>query len=496
MNNSPQQLDRQARQALAQLTSGTLSDAQFAALQQRLLQDPAFRRAYVEQVDLESGIENQLKSLPPSPFPPKPASRRYVGIAAFALAICILLLLTLLGSTLLRDTSISQALSSPKLEYVETRLSGQAPVAIVTKITGVMASSQSPLRPGDRMKPGVLRVEEGSVQLEFHSSAVVRISGPAEMHLLSANCATLLSGQAAAVIPPEARNFTLNGPISAIAEGPSEFTYAIQSAERCVIDVYQGAVMASLLGDSGDTLLNELVQADESAEFSGTSIDITKETFAQSDRTRVLPIDEASLSVSDQYAAAIIADQPLVYWRFEPGDQQNDLVRNHMSDRYAGRLHGLDDLSMRLDQGSLHFAPSAQPRYLKLAEPIEQLNAQDFTVEFWMRPQRMHWATIFGWLPIKQADLDRESHLCVIEYANQTNLVHRPATIRFLYRYPPTTYQGGINVFSADSCVPGMWHHIVAVKSDQGIRLYLNGKLREVSDRLSLDDFQPYTAVL
>ncbi|EAQ80470.1 LamG domain-containing protein [Blastopirellula marina] len=495
MNSKSQKFESEARQAIDRLIDGSFSDEEFAALESRLLEDEGFRQAYVEQSDLEAELETRFKSLPVDW--PRPATTPvYLKYSVLVLAATVLLILTLAALVFLRSEPLASQSKPRSLEFAEARLSGLRPVAIVTKIEGTIEPETTALKPGDHMKPGVMNVEQGAVQIEFLSGVVVRLNGPAELHLLSDSSATLIYGQASAVVPPGVKTFTLNGPMSAIAGDSSEFTYAIQSPNACNIDVYQGELMTSLLGESGDTLLNELVRANETAIFTGEKIQIAQGDFAQSDRTRVLPIDQASLSVSDAYAAAIIADRPLVYWRFEPEDQQGDMIRNQMSDRFAGRLQTSDPQALHLDRGSLHFNPSKQSRYLKLDEPIERLNAGDFTVEFWVRPQRMHWGTIFGLLPLQQAEPDRESHLCVIEYANQTNLVHRPATIRFLFRYPPTTYQGGMNVFSAETCIPGMWQHLVAVRDSDGIRLYLNGKLREVSDNLMLDDLQPYTAVL
>ncbi|PQO39985.1 LamG domain-containing protein [Blastopirellula marina] len=492
MQPSQRQLDNEAIAAISRLTAGDLSAAEFAEIEQRLLADDAFRQAYVEQVDLETEIEHQLKGIP-ADWPTPPQTPRYVWIGALALAASLLMMATMLGVTLMRDQPI--AAGPPQLEYVEAQLRGLRAVAVVTQIEGELTASDESIQVGSRIKPGSLRIGGGALQLEFLSGVAIRLSGPSELHLLTPDSATLIQGSAAAIVPPDAGNFTLNGPVSAIAASPSEFVYSTTGPETAQIDVFQGEVMTSLLGENGDTLLNELVKTDQSARFGGKAIEVADSSFAAADRIRVLPIDDASLSVTDQYAAAIIADQPLIYWRFGPNEQQGDLVRNVMSDRYAGLIRSDDD-SVKVERGSLHFQPSKRSRYFKLNEPIAGLNADDFTIEMWVRPTRMHWATILGLLPVGQMEMEKELHLAVLEYANHTNLVHRPATMRFLYRYPSTSYAGGMNVFSAESCTPGLWHHLVAVKSKEGISLYLNGKLRQVFDRLTIKDEEAYTAVL
>ncbi|MCC9607126.1 LamG domain-containing protein [Blastopirellula sp. JC732] len=492
MQPNSRQLDNEALAAAARLASGDLSAAEFAALEQRLLTDDAFRQAYVEQVDLDGEIERHLSSIPVD-WPSPPQTPRYVWLGALALAASLLLITTMLALVLLREDRVAS--TAPQLEYVEAQLRGLRAVAVATQLEGELTTADESIQVGARVKPGSLRIGAGALQIEFLSGVIVRLSGPAEMHLLTPDSATLIYGSAAAVVPPDAGDFTLNGPVSAIAASGSEFAYSAPDAHAATIDVYEGEVMTSLLGESGDTLLNELVKADQTARFADKSIEVTAASFAQSDRVRVLPIDEMSLSVTDEYAAAILADRPLVYWRFEPQQQQGDLVRNVVSDRYAGLVRSDDD-SVKVERGSLHFEPSPRSRYFKLTEPLADLNAGDFTLEMWVRPNRMHWGTILGLLPDGQMAVNRERHLAVLEYANHTNLVHRPATMRFLYRYPSNSYDGGMNVFSAESCTPGLWHHLVAVKSAEGIALYLNGKLRQVFDTLTIKDEEPYTAVL
>src|SRR5690606_11757983 len=146
--------------------------------------------------------------------------------------------------------------------------------------------------------------------------------------------------------------------------------------------------------------------------------------------------------------------------------------------------------------GTLQLRPSPEQRYLKLSEPIAGLNRGEFTLELWVRAERLHWGTFLGLLPVDQVDPTKETHLCLLEYANRTNLVHRPATVRMLYRYPAKTYHGGMNAFSPNSCVPGLWTHVVAVKTKEGTHLYVNNQHKGIFDDLRFDDDSPYTVVV
>ncbi len=488
-------IEREARLAFDQVAQGRMPPEQFAALEQRLLSDAAFRQAYVEQASLETELATQLQSNPSIPLTASspPYDRRWPLTVATALSVLIMLGLT---SALFLEPVRVALFGSPMVDYTESRLSGPRPVAIVISKSEKSDGDSTTLSVGDRVKPGMLRLNRGRLQLEFISGVRVQMTGPAELHLISEFEATLVRGQTSVLTPPETKHFYLNGPVSAITNGSSEFVYHVRAKDAGSIDVYRGEVMASMLGANGDTLLNELVTADHSAVFQGTHLDVKTVAFTESDRTSIMPVDDISLSPSARYAAMIKQDQPLIYWRFEEGDIHGNLVRNHMSERYTGQLHLADDNSMSIGRGTLQFQRSKQRRFLKLSEPIEGLNRGEFTMEFWVRVDRLHWGTFVGLLPTEQADPERETHLCLLEYANRTNLVHRPATVRLLYRYPAETYHGGLNSFSPNSCTPGLWTHVVAVKTDEGTHLYVNGQHKGISDDLSFDDNSSYTVVV
>lgn len=487
------QLEREARLAIDRLVDGQMSQDEFARLEQRLLSDPSFRLAYVEQSDMQSELEHNLRSYPPLTIQKGQPETRSWGIP-FAIALSVLLLLGF-TNLLFIDSWKTTLFGDPMLDFAESQLIGQGPVAMVIS-RSEEAIGGSPLQVGDRLKPGALRLNRGDLQLEFLSGVRVQLTGPAELHLLTEHQATLLSGQAGVVTPPDSDTFSLNGPVSAVANGSCEFVLRVESPNRGEVDVLQGEVMTSLLGPSGDTLLNEMVASNHRALFANGELAVTSKAFDQSQRIDTIPVDNLYLNRTDQYAEAVKADRPLVYWRFEDGDVIGNQIVNHMGDHHHGEIHSAKDGSLEISRGSIRFSKSPQGRYVGLSEPIEGLNRHEFSIEFWVRTDRMHWGTFLGLLPVKQADPEKESHLCVLEYANQTNVVHRPATIRMLYRYPPTTYDGGKNIFSPNSCTPGIWTHIVAVKTPDAIRLYCDGQLQVNLDDLDFDDSSPYTAVL
>lgn len=487
-------LEREARSAIDRLSLAQMSAEEFAELERRLIDDAKFRQAYVEQAELEAELEHQLRGSPTVRIGSESRSQRRWPLAlATALG---LLLLVGVANLFLIDTFRQAVLGVPTVDYRESSLSGSRPVAIVTQTSEIGKQGSSLLNVGDRIKPGALRLNRGQMQLELVNGVRMQVIGPAEVHLLSEMEATLVQGQVSIVTPPNTQTFYLNGPISAIASGSSEFVYRVTGTETGGLDVYNGEVMASILGSRGDTLLNELVTANHTAIFDGTQLDVAAATFGEADRVLVMPVDDVSLNPTLRYAELVRQDEPLIYWRFEEDDVEGDLVRNHMSDRYLGRLQLATADAMSIHRGTLHFGPSEELRHLKSNEPIQGLNRGEFTVEMWVRARRLHWGTFLGILPVKQKESKQETHLCLLEYANKTNLVHRPATVRFLYRYPAKSFSGGLNSFSSNACIPGLWTHIVGVKSHQGTKLFVNGDQIMISDELTFSDDMSYNVVV
>jgi hypothetical protein len=120
------------------------------------------------------------------------------------------------------------------------------------------------------------------------------------------------------------------------------------------------------------------------------------------------------------------------------------------------------------------------------AEPVPNLNAESFSIEFWVNPAMLHWATLVGIVP--EGDEKSANHLNVIELAHQTFLVHEAGAFRFMHRHPPTK-GGGMNLFTPMGCTPGRWHHLVAVKTPQELKLYLNGQLaRRLAGEMGSDE--------
>jgi hypothetical protein len=69
---------------------------------------------------------------------------------------------------------------------------------------------------------------------------------------------------------------------------------------------------------------------------------------------------------------------------------------------------------------------------------------------------------------------DSNNHLLLLELTSR-NLLHPPALVRFLHRWPPGG-SGGDNVYSHTPYIPYRWHHIVGQYRKDRIELFVDGE--------------------
>jgi hypothetical protein len=468
------------------LADQRLSPQEFTELEQRLLEDRDFRARYVQYMDLEASLYDEL--IGPSPptqmaslAKPRPAARhmpvRFVGWSAAAVVLAA-------------AAYWYWPVARTGARYVEIPLQGIEAAAIVTHAEGLgVQPREGELKPGVRLKPGSLTLEQGQVQLEFLGGAKLLVEGPCELHILSPKSATLVSGKAATRVLEWGRGFVLNTPEAVMVDLGTEFAVGVDQQHGSEVQVVDGEVEVSVLGEDGSTLTSERVEESGALHIKPGARTLQPGTRPQQPLPKVLDDPPRPLSVPDSYVRTIVRARPTLYWRFQ--SLEGGLVPNEVGPQFAARLQldGEGSSALQVADGHVDFAQAAGPRYLATAEPVPQLNAESFTVEFWVNPAMLHWATLVGIVP--EGDQASAQHLNVIELAHQTFLVHEAGAFRFMHRHPPTK-GGGVNLFTPTGCTPGRWHHLVAVKTPQELKLYLNGQLaRRLAGEMGSDE-KPY----
>lgn len=469
-----------------------VSPDEFEAFNERLRTDAKLRQRYILHADLEANLfeEFSQSKLSQPVVGPELTQRKQNPLYG----VCVCLATLLLGVTtwivverqFLREP-IQPTVSKiqPELPATETKSQIFTPyglvgddAAVVVRTEGV---AQSELKVGARLKPGIIRIDSGELQLEFVGGAVLALAGPAELHIKSKDAATLVSGSANTRVPRRARGFVLNAPNMAIVDLGTEFGVRIDQSGTSEVEVTSGEVQLSLIGEDGNTLLSQLVGETESVRADGNQQMLLSIDSDRGALPKITSSDSLPLPVTEVYVDAILRENPDIYWRFE--SEHAGSVLNEVSSDWPARIHKNADKPdcIRIENGYVRFETAQDPRYLWTEQRLDTLNEGPYTIEFWMKPDHLKRSTCIGLFP----DQDAHNHLTVLEIATETELIHEPGAIRFLHRNPPAnSFRLGTNVYSKGVCVPGQWQHVVAVKTGQTLSLYFNGQLaRQVSIR-------------
>ncbi|MCU0876768.1 MAG: LamG domain-containing protein [Pirellulaceae bacterium] len=517
------------RELFRKVADEALSADEFACLEERLLADREFRFRLVQYLDLEANIYAELSdsALPDSwhdiprdeqaiVSPARSTTRNgwrtgwgWMGLGLLAAAAALAAIAVIyglpvrLGSTQVAHSGPTQQGSpakSPGLAvqeregspggegsgYVEAQLQGMEVAAIVTHAESLEARVRGTrLSPGVRLKPGSLVLREGRVQLEFLGGAKLLAEGPCELHILTPKSATLVSGKAATRVLEWGKGFVLNTPETALVDLGTEFAVAVDDERGSEVRVTVGEVEVSLLGDDGNTLTSERVVESKSLAVRPGATHLESSDGEGLAEMTLLETPMTPLAVPPQYVQVVRGAEPTAYWRFE--EISDGHVPNEMTRDYPARIvaAALDEEAIGVADGALRLRSSTGSRYLVSAAPIERFNAESFSVEMWLNPEMLHWATLASVVP--EGDTTSLEHLNVLELAHQTNLVHTAGAFRFMHRHPPFK-KGGVNAFTKRGCTPGQWHHFVAVKTPTELRCYVNGVLdRTLPDSLGSD---------
>jgi hypothetical protein len=468
------------------LADGRLTDEQFADVEQRLLSDIGFRERYIREIDIEAGLYEAFNF--PGTYRVPAARSQFKALQLTIAAICATVFFAFAGWRIW-----TFAVPRPHPEVVASVLPSLKPVAIVTQVHQVAEGSVSNLKPGMQIIPGVLNVESGQVQIEFLNGIQVNIEGPAELHILTVDTATLISGKAAVRVPEGTRGFVLNTPDAAIVDLGTEFAVSVGKQGTSEVQVLDGMIDVSLLGNDGNTLTSQRLTEAKSLRVNRNPASLEPIDAPSVSLPKMQKQIPAPLRVNDEYVRSIRASHPTIYWRFE--NLVDGRVPNEISAGWSGKVHTApDDTSaIVVRDGVLRFTPSDHPHGLEVQDEIPGFNRESFTIEFWVSLDNFHWATLVAVVPGDPNVSNRQLTLIesLVELPYKSSLVYSPGSFRFLYRHPAGDI-GGTNVFSDRDSTPGLWHHLVAIKTPGGMMLYLNNKLvRHIAEVAACDE-DPY----
>ena len=449
---------------------GLLDEAQFLELERALRESPKVRRDYVRYMEFEALLHeatrssdtlNHGSSPTPCPTPIAPAIWNWPHFAAVGMLVCAAMVSAIL---------IWHWPESAPPMYQQSILKGHTDIAIVSsmKLEQDVKHDLS-LQSGMLLRPGIIRIPAGMLEISFNGGTSVELLGPAELHLLSDQEATLLFGEAHVEVPATRLRFVLNSPYSSQVESNSKYSLTVDARES-IVSVFNGKLEVSQLGADGYTYTSRTLKRSQRMRTSETEFELLE--------SEVVPVEphaskrSGPLLVSEQYIELVKSHSPLLYWRFENSTQQE--IENEVSQEFTGKfVFSGDDRSIAMAGGVAKLTPSKNARTLEVSQPLTNFFNKSFTIELWVRPESGISQSLLSLVPAAPDPLD---HALLLEFTEETQMVHPRYAFRFLHRNPPNK-SGGINLFTNGGCKIGDWHHLVAVRTANSIRLYHNGNL-------------------
>lgn len=245
-----------------------LSEAEFAVLQDRLGNDAELRKALRALAEVEEGLSALATVRAQEPMTNtiekvQPGSSRGAwltgSIAALACAAAIVAVVALHRNFGLphRERALEVAGNKPEGQEL---ISGEGFGQLV-RISDVRWGDAT-LQIGDRLKAGRVKLADGVAEFRFDNGVRMVLSGPAEIELRDPMHAWLHSGQVVFRVPPVASGFTVETMEAAIVDLGTEFGVEANSPGECLLQVYEGEVMASAKRDPSETSPRRVLQGE------------------------------------------------------------------------------------------------------------------------------------------------------------------------------------------------------------------------------------------
>lgn len=231
-------------QLLARVVDETATDGEIHELEGLLSTDPAARKRYVHYLDLHAELDQRCSSIPSTVEvkPPQEQASLRRGLSGRSIAAMAAVLLVAMGvwwALALRsgiENPPDAMLLASELEPTDDS------VALLLRASDVVWRMDQPPLAGGNLLPGRLKLVSGSIQIEFFSGAVVTLEGPADFELVSANRAVCRQGRLRALVPAQARGFTIASPNTELVDLGTEFGMDVPAQGPTDIHVFEGEV--------------------------------------------------------------------------------------------------------------------------------------------------------------------------------------------------------------------------------------------------------------
>jgi len=342
-------------------------------------------------------------------------------------------------------------------------------------------SAVSPPTEGDLLAAGRFRFKSGRVTLSMLTGVALVVEGPADLELVSHDSVVCHRGKLRARVPEGAEGFVVTGPGSAVVDLGTEFGLNVHSNGTTQGKVFKGRVQAVLTSETGAYRRTRLIRdggnAFEMDALTGRiNAASAREDFVSPSKPVVKP-----LVLDRGYRDEILRSGPWAYWRFET--MKGGLIPNEVANRPALRVNGPIQLSDPVEGNkSAVFSDGEAHQYLELDGLWGPPRHPGFAVELWFLSETIgHYslATLLADDPRSPRPKDPSTlHFrFILELTSRVRrMLHQPASVRLLHRFPAAWNDSGDNLYSDQCFVPYRWYHVVGQLNDDRMEIFLDGE--------------------
>jgi hypothetical protein len=359
--------------------------------------------------------------------------------------------------------------------------SSDAALAMVVKQDGALWEATDGPTPevGVVMSGRRLQLISGRATLAFLNGVTLTVEGPADLELVSPDRVFCHRGRLRARIPEGAEGFVVASPASAVVDLGTEFGLNVEDDASSQLMVFEGEAVAALLDVAGSPKRTQHVEPRKAFALNPRTGQIG-ETVARPEG--FVPASQRAsprLVLDPAYVGAVLGSRPRGYWRFE--HRAGDAISNEIPGGPPLRVHGPVDIAVAPEgNGCARFKAGAPEQYLSTNSLWAPAREPGHAVELWFLADAIRYASLVGLYPPSEFNVPEErafvAHYLFVELTSRNRLynLYKPASVRFLHRWPLDTRVGN-NIVSAETFAPQRWHHVVAQKRGDRMELYFDG---------------------
>lgn len=417
--------------------------------------------------DLAGAVAAEVATLPlPVAEEERPPQRRYRASWATATAVLAAVAAVATGYVLWRPA------------HVPVPGSEEA-IGLVARMDGAGWVGGAGPAAGEPLRPGTLSLIDGSATLALFNGVTLHVEGPAEVTVLSADRVFFRRGKVRIETPSDPPRFTAQAPGATVTDPAADFALTVRDDNLSEVAVFEGHAEVAVLDEAGRSVGRETLVGGQTVRVDGRVGRITRAALAFGAFAGPIPPLGPPLELDSGYPAAVLADRPISYWRFETATAGR--TPNEVPDRPPLTLIGRAAPDGPPSNRGLRLpAPTEWEQHGALATDPWTPTGQDYAVECWVLPRSVRQSVLVGL--VAETDTPRlDAYGVLLELTGQPAAYRLPPrTVRALHRVP-IGQVGGTNLFAPAQYLPFRWYHLVAQRSGDRQELYVNGELAAVS---------------